>query len=142
MSLLNLYLLPQDNILLSEAPGFRIDAELSDVFGSILHGLAFSTPEVRLHSSQNECFEIQPNPCTLKALVYYTIPEKGLLTIAISDAAGRAIIQLDKGLVEARQGQFDIDVSMLKSGAYYCRFELQTENGTLIEYEKMIVNPD
>jgi nitrite reductase/ring-hydroxylating ferredoxin subunit len=72
-----------------------------------------------------------PNPFTGKTTISFTTPERGVVSLTITDETGRQIAVPYSGTAEVGEHQIEFDGSHLSSGIYFCR--LSTANGTLVK---------
>lgn len=80
-------------------------------------------------------FENYPNPFNPSTTIKFSIPEKGFVTLAVYDAAGREVSTLVSSQINAGTHELSFNASGLASGLYF--YKIAVNNFT--DVKKMIL---
>lgn len=72
---------------------------------------------------------IAPNPVASRALITYTLPRAGVVSVEVWNMLGQRIVTLASGYQSSGEQRLDFDIDGLPTGMYVCR--IQSSNGEL-----------
>ncbi len=91
-----------------------------EVYGSVSTGVSEND---MVAVPENYQIQNAPNPFNPNTTVYYSLPEKQKIKLAVYDINGKMVKTLFSGVQEAGQHKIVFDGKQLASGMYLCRLE-------------------
>jgi PKD repeat protein len=83
-----------------------------------INGMPVSVQEI---GGIDHALQVVPNPVAGQAQLLYTMPQAGLVSMALLDVLGRELETIHQGMVPAGPQRMDLPVAALRSGMYFVR---------------------
>jgi hypothetical protein len=81
-----------------------------------------------------------PNPFNPSTNIKFDLPERGLVTLRLSDVLGQVtLLLLDQRQFDAGTHLIELDAKNLSSGIYFYQISVQGENASFADRKKMLL---
>jgi len=116
-------------------------SEFADAEANVIHDVVIDIPKITPGSERQDDFSfspVYPNPATNNINIEFYLPEDAEVSIGIFDGMGKLVTESNESLSAGHQ-QTVADVSQLRSGIYYLRIDVNSNQQSYSHSETIII---
>jgi len=116
-------------------------SEFADAEANVIHDVVIDIPKITPGSERQDDFSfspVYPNPATNDINIEFYLPEDAEVSIGVFDGMGKQVTESNESLSGGHQ-QTVADVSQLRSGIYYLRIDVNSNQQSYSHSETIII---